>query len=97
MPPQFDAEAAIRYAEELGLQLSPWQADVIRAMAGRQMVIHHPHRGGYATIKKVVDEYQQHTNSQLVTEPCQVTADGWCTTHSTAQGPVYCHTQPLEP
>lgn len=26
-------------------------------------------------------------------EPCQVSVDGWCTTHSTAQGPAYCRTE----
>jgi hypothetical protein len=22
--------------------------------------------------------------------PCEITADGWCATHSTGKGPVYC-------
>lgn len=29
--------------------------------------------------------------------PCDVTADGWCRSHSTGAGPAYCATTPTTP
>lgn len=29
--------------------------------------------------------------------PCEITADGWCRSHSTGAGPAYCATTPTTP
>lgn len=56
MSKPFDADAVIRYAEQLGLQLDPWQADVIRARGAGQLVSR-PRRWGMATIRTLLDDY----------------------------------------
>lgn len=33
---------------------------------------------------------QDSKSAEVREEPCEITTDGWCATHSTADGPVYC-------
>lgn len=33
----------------------------------------------------------------LAAMPCEITADGWCRSHSTGAGPAYCSTTPTTP
>ncbi len=59
----FDADAVLRYAEQLGLDLLPWQVDVVRAMAAGQLATWpstrwpSSRRNEIATIRTLIDEY----------------------------------------
>lgn len=35
-----------------------------------------------------------HALARTADEPCEITADGWCKTHSTTSGPAYCDREP---